>query len=273
MRDLFRAFERNRVQVLLIGGQAAVLYGAAHFTQDVDLWVRPDATNLRGLLRSLAKLDARVHKLTPPVTLGYARRGHGFHFVLPDPGRLPAYLDVLGRPPRAGPWQVAARRARSIATPWGVLRVVAPPDLAEMKKTNRPADYEVISRLARIRLAEEVAPGIRLLAWALENSFRAEDVAAIWDEYAGDRLAEAARRVPDFATILGALRVDKAIPSAHLERVAGRIARRMTRLLRLGREYWIPRIRELRTLRARGGLIPEGTLVAGLLSRSGRGGR
>lgn len=41
MKSLFRSFEKEGVRYLLIGGQAAILYGASHFTQDLDLWVDP----------------------------------------------------------------------------------------------------------------------------------------------------------------------------------------------------------------------------------------
>lgn len=43
MRNFFRSLTRRGVDALLISGQATVLYGAAPFTEDVDLWVRPDA--------------------------------------------------------------------------------------------------------------------------------------------------------------------------------------------------------------------------------------
>ena len=53
MRELFQSFERESVEYLLIGGQATVIYGAADFTQDVDIWIRADAANFARLLRFL----------------------------------------------------------------------------------------------------------------------------------------------------------------------------------------------------------------------------
>ena len=38
MRALFHACERRRVRHLVISGQASVLYGAAEFSQDQDVW-------------------------------------------------------------------------------------------------------------------------------------------------------------------------------------------------------------------------------------------
>jgi hypothetical protein len=76
MRSFFRALERRRVRYLLISGQAAVLYGASTFSEDVDLWVAPVSGNWTRLLLALADRGARVYKLTPPITLAFARRGH-----------------------------------------------------------------------------------------------------------------------------------------------------------------------------------------------------
>ncbi len=72
MRNLFRSFEREGVEYLLIGGQASVLYGAATFSEDIDIWVRPNRSNLE-------RCHARVHKLTPPLKLELVQVGHGFH--------------------------------------------------------------------------------------------------------------------------------------------------------------------------------------------------
>ena len=83
MQRLFWSFERSGVDYLLISGQATVLYGAATFSEDVDLWVRPTLSNARRLLDALAERDARVHRLTPPLTLRNLRAGHGFHFIVP----------------------------------------------------------------------------------------------------------------------------------------------------------------------------------------------
>ena len=58
MRGLFRAFDREGVDFLLIGGQAAILYGASHFTQDLDVWICPEDRNRKAFLRELRTLRA-----------------------------------------------------------------------------------------------------------------------------------------------------------------------------------------------------------------------
>ena len=261
MRGLFRAFDRERVDYLLMGGQAAILYGAAHFTQDLDLWIQPSPKNVRAFLRALSRVDARVHKLTPPLSARWVERGHGFHFLVPQGGRSDAYLDALGRPPRVGKYADSARRARRMTTPWGRIPVVAIEDLVELKKTNRPGDYEVISRLVRVRLGEPGEPAARLLSWAIRNTFRVEDLLAIGAAY-GAGIRGGGPPVRKLMRVLcrGGHPAESAVASAGKE-----LDRKMARLLERGREYWLPRIRDLRSLRSEGGLIPEGTPVRNLL--------
>lgn len=233
MRDLFRAFERRRVDALVVGGQAAIFYGAAYYTQDLDLWIRPTSETVDRFLKALGDLKARVHKLTPPMTPRFVRRGHAFHFILPQRGSSPVYLDVMGRPPRVGTFEGARRRAVRGRVAGVVMPFVAIEDLVEMKKTNRPGDYEVISSLAKIRLAQASRPSAALVRWALDHCFRSEDYSAIL-------AAHGLRR------------------QGGLDR---RLEKRMAILMARGRRYWLPLIHELKGLRRRGLLWPEGSIV------------
>jgi hypothetical protein len=45
MRRLFRSFEKARVR-LLISGPASILYGAATFSEDVDIWIDPTSREI-----------------------------------------------------------------------------------------------------------------------------------------------------------------------------------------------------------------------------------
>ncbi|MBI3857998.1 MAG: hypothetical protein HY293_20150 [Planctomycetes bacterium] len=257
MRSFLRSLDRRGGRCLLISGQACVLYGAALFTEDVDLWLRPTARDLRALLESLASAGARVHKLTPPLTLSMLKRGHGFHFLIPPD----TYLDVMGRPPRVGTFASAWSRARRIETDWGRLRVVCPEDLVLLKRTNRIADYETISNLVRLRVEEE--PGDpALLRWALGNTFDVEDLAAFARQAPG-QLTRGLRRKA-VASLLPLPRGDKAIPSARLERAARHLALESAEVQARGRRYWLPLLRELKKLRSVGRLITPGTPVASL---------
>ncbi|MCI0587325.1 MAG: hypothetical protein L0323_10845 [Planctomycetes bacterium] len=237
MRSIFRSLERSGVEYLLISGQASVLYGAALSSEDLDIWVRPTGPNLRRLLRALARCRARVHKLTPPVTSRFARRGHGFHFWIP--GRpLPVYLDVMACPPRVRSFEEARRRARPSRTPWGEVPVVAIEDLVALKRTRRLADYDVISRLVQIRLAEEERPTRRLLRWAARHAFRVEDRLPLLRRLGGRSSDGACRRA-----ISREIAWHQARDSAH----------------------WRTRLLEIRRLRRDGRLLPQGMPVSRLL--------
>ncbi len=246
MRRLFRSFERFGVEYLLISGQAAILYGAATFSEDVDLWIRPTPENATRLLRALAACQGRVYKLTPALTRKNLRAGHGFHFVIP--GRpAPVYLDVMGRPPRVGAYRQARRRAHDVATPWGRIPVISIPDLIALKRTRRLSDYEVISNLVQVRLAAERDPTPEVWRWAYRNSYRVEDRLAI------------ARRI-------GVRRPPAALRRGILAEVA--------RLQAADSAYWRGIIADLRRLLRARRLLAEGTPVAHLLrTRRARGRR
>jgi hypothetical protein len=258
MRSFLRSLETEGARYLLISGQACVLYGASQFTEDVDLWLQPAARDLAGLLRSLAKVKAVVHKLTPPPSLSLVQRGHGFHFLIPPD----TYLDVMGRPPRVGPFSTALSRARRMKTDWGTLPVVAPEDLVLLKRTNRPSDYEAITNLVRLRRAEAPDdPGV--LRWCLENTFDVDDLI--------DTAALAANRLkrwPGRAALRALLPLSKGsgrVPSDRRLRASRLLALEAADLQEKGRRYWVPFLRELKMLRSKGRLVPPGTPVASLL--------
>lgn len=237
MRKLFRSFERFGVDYLLISGQASILYGAATFSEDVDLWVRPSSANVRRILSSLASVRARIHKLTPPLEPRFLRAGHGFHFVIPGKP-LPVYLDLMGKPPRVRSFSDCLRRARLLETDWGRIPVVAIEDLIALKKTRRFSDYEVISNLVLVRLSEQQHPSRGLLRWAAGNTFRPEDREMLLGQL-GER--------------------------ASVEKCRRDIAREVENLQARDYRYWSSRIAELRRLRRAGLLWPEGMPVAKLL--------
>jgi hypothetical protein len=236
MRNLFRSFDRFGVEYLLISGQASILYGAATFSEDVDLWVNPTRHNLTRLLRALSACHARAYKLTPLLSLRNFRKGHGFHFTLPARPN-PVYLDIMGRPPRVGTFAASRRRAQRMKTGWGELSVVSIEDLIALKKTRRLYDYEVISNLVQIRLEQSRHPSRKLLEWAVRESCRAED------------RAEFARRLGRTLTVSRCRRdIARELPLAQERDVA----------------YWRPILRDLRELRRRGLLLPQGSpLVLG----------
>jgi hypothetical protein len=164
------------------------------------------------------------------------KAGHGFHFV--GPGRpLETYLDIMARPPRVGSFGSAARRARRMLTDWGTLPVVHPVDLVEIKKTRRLADYDIITNLVLLYLAEIPKPGKAVLRWAAENCFRPEERASI--------LARIGSR-------------------QSVTQCAQHIAQEVLDLQARDRAHWFTIIRELRKMRREGKLLADGIPVSRL---------
>lgn len=265
MKSLFRAFEQEELRYLLIGGQAAILHGGAHFTADIDLWMAPDPANVQCLLRSLARVDAVVHKLTPPPVRTWMETGHGFHFVVPDGENGSVYLDVMGVPPRVGAFADATTRMVRFETPWGSLPVVGIQDLVELKKTNRLEDYAVITRLSAIHLQRVAYPSADLLQWACTNSFDADALVAILLRH-GTTWLEKPTHVDPLMRLLST-KLDAGVPPEDLDRreLTRLIHEKLQDLIEAGRTYWKPRIEELRQLRSKGELLAQGTPVRSLL--------
>lgn len=164
------------------------------------------------------------------------RAGHGFHFTLPR-GADTLYLDVTAAPPRVGSFADARRDATVLRGPFGPVRVVSVRDLVERKKTQRFADYDVISNLVAGVVRDPSAPR-RDVAWAARNSFRAEERASLLARLGRPATVEACRTA--------------------ILRDVGRLQARDAR-------YWRRIIGDLRRLRRKGGLLEAGLPVASLL--------
>lgn len=107
IKKFFLTLNRSQIEYMLISGQATVLYGAATFSEDIDLWVAPDTANWQKFIVSLQKLKAKVYKLTPPIKPEFIQKGHGFHFEFVPTGKEPVcFLDVMGVVPRVGIFQL-----------------------------------------------------------------------------------------------------------------------------------------------------------------------
>lgn len=132
--SFFRNLEPCRVAYLLISGQATVLYGAATFSEDIDLWVEPSPENIERLQRALSAAGAYYYKLTPPLDPVYFDAGHGFHFLLGESMGEAIFLDIMGRPPRSRAFADALRDSRQFETDWGKLPTLGLRDLIELKK-------------------------------------------------------------------------------------------------------------------------------------------
>lgn len=257
IKSFFQSLEANRVGYLLISGQASVLYGAATFSEDIDLWIEPSAENVARFHSTLHELGAHYYKLTPPLEPGYLEAGHGFHFLLGAERDDPVFLDVMGRPPRSREFAAALRASRAFSTDWGTLPTIAIRDLIELKKTQRLADYPIISALTMRLLEEEIPTSPETLAWAATNLFTIEAFFSFNEKYPA-WVQAAPAHVPRSLTQVSGQGANE-IPAEIVAAAQQWMAEAMGRLQLADRAYWRSIIAQLRDLRNAGQLAPEGS--------------
>jgi len=259
--NFFQSLDARQVEYLLISGQATVLYGAATFSEDIDLWVNPTEENCQRLLAALRDSRARYYKLTPALTARHFRRGHGFHFILP--GDEPdAFLDVMGAPPRVGSFASALVTACSMDTEWGRLPTIGLRALVELKKTQRLEDYPIISKLALAWFDQpECAQTPDDLRWAIENIFTLPELRIFVEDHPAALQALPAGAAPDLKEFAEQILAGNDDSEASAASVNADMQHRIAELQRADRRYWRDIIAELKQLRAAGSLMSEGNDV------------
>lgn len=258
--NFFQNLNAHSVEYLLISGQATVLYGAATFSEDIDLWLNPTSENCDRFLTTLRDCDARYYKLTPPFTPAHLQRGHGFHFIF-GVGDDQAFLDVMGKPPRTGLFSTAAETARWMQTEWGAIRTVGIKALVELKKTQRLEDYPIISKLALAWFDQpEGAQTEDDFVWALENIFTLPELTMFFSEHPEAR-ALADRFDPKVGALSRQLQASADAPESVEQPVRQLFQQRIAELQMADRHYWRAIIDELKAFRAAEMLMPEGSAV------------
>jgi hypothetical protein len=64
-KELLAALNAHGVEYVVIGGHAAIAYGVARLTKDLDILVRPDKENSEAVYAALAAFGAPVAGLAP----------------------------------------------------------------------------------------------------------------------------------------------------------------------------------------------------------------
>ena len=110
LRELLESFLSNGVEFLVVGGHAVAFHGYPRYTDDLDLFVRPDAANGERIVRALVlfgfgSLDVKASDFTADdrvIQLGRApnrvdllTRLYGVEFDEAWRTRLPGKLDGI----------------------------------------------------------------------------------------------------------------------------------------------------------------------------------
>jgi hypothetical protein len=92
MKELIRAFNEQGVEYLLVGGYAFGVHAQPRATQDLDLFIRPDARNSDAVFRALCQYGAPLGGLT---ARDYRDTKTGFQIGVP-PNRIDILQQISG---------------------------------------------------------------------------------------------------------------------------------------------------------------------------------
>jgi Nucleotidyltransferase of unknown function (DUF6036) len=144
--QILRVLAQHAVEYVIVGGLAVQTHGHVRTTVDVDIFPRPDRSNLARLADALNALDARVLNagsegaaidatMLPRATLWQFATPHGA-------------VDVLHDAPGAPPYAELRRHAVEIGLGDVTLAVAGRDDLISMKRASgRQADLEDLAAL------------------------------------------------------------------------------------------------------------------------------
>ena len=135
-KNILAAFERERVQYVLIGSMAMAAQGVIRATRDIDFFVSPDPENvdrLRRALKSVFEDDPNVDE----ITAGDLGGEYPAIEYTPPHGRFS--LDILSRLGEA--WRFEDLESEILVVDDISIRVATPAQIYRMKKdTLRPQD-------------------------------------------------------------------------------------------------------------------------------------
>jgi len=229
----------HRVQALLMGGQACVLYGAAEFSRDVDFAILPEAANLERFKDAMKALKAHCIAV-PPLEADYLMRGHAVHFRCQHSDAKDIRVDIMaklrGMDDFGGLWE---RRTTLTSGDGTAYEMLSPDDLVQAKKTQRDKDWVMLRRLVEVYYVQN-------------RRSKAQDKIRFWlkELRTPELLLEAAAAQPKLSRELAGERplLTPALARDHSE-VARLLAEEELALREKDRLYWIPLKAELEALR------------------------
>jgi hypothetical protein len=232
-------FEKNGVQLLLMGGQACVLYGAAEFSRDLDVTVFASPDNLDRLRSALDELQAEVIAV-PSFDPVFLERGHAVHFRCAAPGTDRIRVDVMSKMRGVAGFDELWNRRTTVTVQEAMeVSLLSLPDLVAAKKTQRDKDWPMIRRLLEVNyndFYDDPNPA-RIRFWL--DELRTPEL-----------LVEAASRFPAEARDAATRRPLLAHASSRdLAAVREGLDDEMTREREADRAYWAPLRKELEALR------------------------
>lgn len=226
------------VQLLLMGGQACVFYGAAEFSRDVDFAVLADDENLQRLSKALADLEAEVIAV-PPFEKFHLARGHAVHFRCQTDGAEGMRVDVMTKMRGVDPFPELWQRRTTLEVDGMEINLMSLPDLVQAKKTQRLKDWPMLQRLIEAHWFQfRDAPNPQRIAFWLQECRSPEILVEL-----AKRFPQAARDQSTARSLLLAA-IEEDAPALEMALEGERLAE-----VAADRAYWEPLRQELEQMR------------------------
>jgi hypothetical protein len=158
---LIQVLDRHEVEYLVVGGAAAVAYGAKRPTEDADCVVRRERTNLARMAEALCELNARLRvagltddeaKQLPVQIDAKALEFAGMTTWMTDAGPFDVLAGLEAADGRLKPYEELAERSTLLHGDGFVIRAASLDDIIEAKeRADRPKDREGLPELRAIR--------------------------------------------------------------------------------------------------------------------------
>lgn len=143
---ILRALAEHAVEYVIVGGLAVQTHGHVRTTVDIDIFPRPERSNLARLADALNAFDARVlnaGKEGAKVDASMLGRATLWQFTTPH-----GAVDVVGDAPGAPPYDDLRRRALEVGLGDMNIAIAGRDDLIGMKRASaRRVDLEDIAAL------------------------------------------------------------------------------------------------------------------------------
>ena len=140
-KDLLSTFNAHRVEFLVIGAHALAVHGHVRATKDLDVWVRPEATNARRVMAALQAFGAPTSGVEES---DFASAGITFQIGV-EPVRIDIITAVAGIE-----FDLAWEHRISAEYGGASVFVISRPDLIQNKRAaGRPQDLADIAALER----------------------------------------------------------------------------------------------------------------------------
>lgn len=156
LKELLKLLLESKIDFVLVGGFASVIYGSTAITQDLDICMALTESDISSLRKALQSYHP-VHRMNPSFQPSFLDEPKDLKkikniYLKTDLG----VLDVISEVPPAGDFETIRKRALELDLYGHKCRVISLDDLIEIKRSmNRPKDRETLEQLLKLKRSQK----------------------------------------------------------------------------------------------------------------------